>query len=799
MKSNQEPEYITFESIQKMIGVADITLFEVYLKEIYKDLASRNDSTLKKGISKSTFYDYIKIPIFLSEKLFFALDKDGDGFLSSTEFVEGLKNLYTGDFDKTLTIIFDMLDFDKDGEINKEDTKILLSYLPLKTDNSKFQYKFQMDSLTEIDQIITQTFKAKKTLKLADFKSSVETEKSDIFLQLLCFLYLEKPFNPEAVITLQASRKRCTSFKQQRKKSNPDIIKGLKEFHDSNDSNSNQTLLLTPNRKSTLSPLVSFLQSKTSSSSRVYDKSSSSITKKSAFAEENTPIISGMKGMLRLYNEKVSEQQSENLEENIKNSKNIYQSPTTYLLNKKNSNESPGVVGSTKKDGVEIEQVKIGDKLVEFEKLQLEMSDDEESEKEDEEKDDKESSESNSTRNNSNIITYENWVYKVSNQDNLKKYYLVVINKDIFYYKTDSKEELLGMHNLSGCFIKENGEKVIHKIKFFCFQIIYQSKIKNYYTTEKDVALKFLDTIKMAIGYLNFFDFYEMQGDLGEGRFGKVKLGVHKRTNQHVAIKIIKKSEMSAADGELVKSEIDIMKLCHHPNIVHLLDHFENGEYIFIVMEYLAGGDLDSYLRKQKTLFTEEKAANLMYQIASGIQYLHQYGIVHRDLKPENIMLTEANDNGKVKIMDFGLSKIMGPEEKASDGFGTINFVAPEVLLRTPYNKSIDIWSIGIILYYVLCGRLPFDDPSDNDEVIAKYTVFNEVEFPKQTWGKRSPEVIDLITKCLIKKPEKRINIEGVLNHEWFNILGKKGRNSTASDENKKERFKSKKKLEIVV
>ena len=124
MKSNQEPEYITFESIQKMIGVADISLFVVYLKEIYKDLASRNDSTLKKGISKSTFYDYIKIPIFISEKLFFALDKDGDGFLSSTEFVEGLKNLYTGDFDKTLTIIFDMLDFDKDGEIITDDLGI---------------------------------------------------------------------------------------------------------------------------------------------------------------------------------------------------------------------------------------------------------------------------------------------------------------------------------------------------------------------------------------------------------------------------------------------------------------------------------------------------------------------------------------------------------------------------------------------------------------------------------------------------------------------------------------------------
>ena len=92
----------------------------------------------------------------------------------------------------------------------------------------------------------------------------------------------------------------------------------------------------------------------------------------------------------------------------------------------------------------------------------------------------------------------------------------MVINKDVFYYKTDSKEELLGMHNLSGCFIKENGEKMIHKIKFYCFQIIYQAKIKNYYTTDKEIAFKFLETIKLAIGYLNFFDFYDMEKEREE-------------------------------------------------------------------------------------------------------------------------------------------------------------------------------------------------------------------------------------------------------------------------------------------
>ena len=177
---------------------------------------------------------------------------------------------------------------------------------------------------------------------------------------------------------------------------------------------------------------------------------------------------------------------------------------------------------------------------------------------------------------------------------------------------------------------------------------------------------------------------------------------MHLLTKELRAIKIIKKESMSNSDIELVKGEIDIMKLCRHPNIVQLFDHFENSDYIFIIMEYLKGGDLEQYLNKINFRVTENRARSIINQIASGIKYLHEYGILHRDLKPENIMLTENTDNGIIKIMDFGLSKILGPDEKVTDGFGTLSFVAPEVLIRQPYNRQIDIWSVGVILYYML-------------------------------------------------------------------------------------------------
>ena len=155
-----------------------------------------------------------------------------------------------------------------------------------------------------------------------------------------------------------------------------------------------------------------------------------------------------------------------------------------------------------------------------------------------------------------------------------------------------------------------------------------------------------------------------------------------------------------------------------------------------------------------------------MTQIASGIKYLHQYGIVHRDLKPDNIMITQQNDFGIIKIMDFGLSKIVSPQEKMVDGYGSLSYVAPEVLLRTPYNKEVDIWSIGVILFYMLSGHLPFR--GSKEDVVANKIVFDPLVFDEEEWETRSKTVRNLIISCLEKKAENRITIEQFLNHPWF-------------------------------
>ena len=718
--TSEHKEFIDFNEIKKIISVENEELFLLYLKEIYKDLADRNEENRKKGIMKIVFFDYLKLPMFISEKVFTVFDEDKDGFLSSKEFILGMNKLYNGSYQDTIKLIFDILDFNHDGYIEKDDSRMILCLLPLKTDRSRVEYKYQMQSLEEIGEIIISTFGGLKKLNLEEFKNMVENNKSDIFIQIICFLYQKKPFTENNINVLKSSKKVIPN----------DLI--LQTPQAKNKESYNNILLPSPLRTTSLSPAATFLQS-------------INLGESAGMEDESAPAISGFNGMVRFQNKLIpkkneieKDDDDKDINNVIKNSDSVYNSPSVFLKKNKEKNKKFTLLNLNSPSPVIVPQS--SKKLI----PPFSLNDLEEK------------------------VTYENYIYKVSATNKLKKYYLVLINKDIYYYKSEDKKEVQGMHNLSGCFVKDNGTKTINEKVYYSFSLVFPSKERSFYCNTKEIYDNFTNKLKEAFGYLNFFDYYEMLDDLGEGIFGSVKLGVEKKIKERVAIKIIKKKKAKPSDIELVRTEIDVMKLCHHPNVVHLLDHFENAEYIFIVMEYIRGGRLTDYMKEKKFRFTEKRAAELIYEIALGVKYLHKYGIIHRDLKPDNIMLTEANDKGHIKIMDFGLSKILGKKEKTSDGFGTLTFVSPEVLIRKPYNKEIDIWSIGVILYLMLSGDLPFDDEEDDEQKIAKSIVFNEVEFPSKKFGNKSKEVIDLIKRCLTKEPKDRIKVEEILKSDWI-------------------------------
>ena len=154
------------------------------------------------------------------------------------------------------------------------------------------------------------------------------------------------------------------------------------------------------------------------------------------------------------------------------------------------------------------------------------------------------------------------------------------------------------------------------------------------------------------------------------------------------------------------------------------------------------------------------------HQIATALYYLHSFGVAHRDLKPENILMATDADDADLKIVDFGLSKIIGPNESSLDPFGTLSYVAPEVLLQKPYGKEVDLWSLGIIVYLLLSRVLPFDDEEDKE--IARQTIQDAPDFSFEPWDTVSDHAKDIVKKLLEKNRTKRPSLEEALQHPWF-------------------------------
>jgi len=183
-------------------------------------------------------------------------------------------------------------------------------------------------------------------------------------------------------------------------------------------------------------------------------------------------------------------------------------------------------------------------------------------------------------------------------------------------------------------------------------------------------------------------------------------------------------------------------------------------------MEYCSGGTLFNYLKKRKYVLPEPLAANIIYKICLAVSYFHYYGIAHRDLKLENILMTNDTDNAEIRILDFGLGKIIGPNETCSEPYGTITYCAPEIILSQPYTKDVDCWSIGVLTYVLLYGRYPFW--GKGKPMIRNKIINSKPEYKGYNIEKISDEAKKFIHKFLKKNPNKRMKIQEALDHKWF-------------------------------
>uniref|UniRef100_A0A8C2NMA5 non-specific serine/threonine protein kinase n=1 Tax=Capra hircus TaxID=9925 RepID=A0A8C2NMA5_CAPHI len=253
--------------------------------------------------------------------------------------------------------------------------------------------------------------------------------------------------------------------------------------------------------------------------------------------------------------------------------------------------------------------------------------------------------------------------------------------------------------------------------------------------------------------------FYDIERTLGKGNFAVVKLARHRVTKTQVAIKIIDKARLDSSNLEKIYREVQIMKLLNHPHIIKLYQVMETKDMLYIVTEFAKNGEMFDYLTSNGHL-SESEARKKFWQILSAVEYCHSHNIVHRDLKTENLLL---DGNMDIKLADFGFGNFYNSGEPLSTWCGSPPYAAPEVFEGKEYEgPQLDIWSLGVVLYVLVCGSLPFDGP--NLPALRQRVLEGRFRIP--FFMSRDCET--LIRRMLVVEPAKRITIAQIRQHRWM-------------------------------
>ena len=605
-------------------------------------------------------------------------------------------NLYTGNIEYLFKLIFGLFDFNNNGNITYEEVSLILSYIPIRHsnyDNKKF--KFEQDEF--IDRIQTQEdiaialkilFSHKSFITYNDFVDIIKNQNSDIFIFLLLYILERKPFSNE-------------------------IIEIYREENNSEEEEESDKEDKLEHEKNVFikSPIINEKKLKTPQ-----------ITKKHVIINNkktplNAPIV--------VYKEiKDPLQREYNQKEFIKNNfilKRARSDDNIFLINKDNKDrdnmiieyKNKGIVSNIKfikikENNNQLFSMKRNSKLLSMEvkknhnfsdaksylnlkhfKLNnLNNDDDYESDNSEISSIQTDSEYENETPkdlNNDNFeyseknMIKEGYLYKLSTNGKIKKILVKLINNHLYYFK-DEDSAHCGMDCLIKVFIKESYPREVNGKYYYCFILIFNKKEKEFCIDKEEEYKSWLKIFKQELHCEDINELYDIQNKIGEGRFAHVYRSIHKPSQRKVSIKILEKQNLTSQEMNMIQNEIEILKLCQHPNILKLYDVIESHEKIYIITELIEGIDLFTFLEKKNFDIDESTSNRIIKKLTSALFYLNIFGIVHRDIKPDNILLTSNSQNYNIKLIDFGLGIILGPNEKSDQPFGTVSYVAPEVL-----------------------------------------------------------------------------------------------------------------------
>jgi len=252
---------------------------------------------------------------------------------------------------------------------------------------------------------------------------------------------------------------------------------------------------------------------------------------------------------------------------------------------------------------------------------------------------------------------------------------------------------------------------------------------------------------------------------LKSGSFATVCRGTHRATGRKVAIKCVLRKDLPAADDAAIYDEVAILASLNHPHIVPLIDFFDEKDCYFLVMELMSGGDLFDRIGKKKT-YSEADARDLIVKMLKSVAYCHQRKIAHCDMKPKNLLLMTEDNDSFIKLADFGFAARVHAPKSLTKQCGTPFFVAPEILIRKPYDQQSDMWSVGCIIYLLLSGNLPFMGRSQKE--LFRKIVAGKYVLEGGEWDDVSDDAKDLVRKMLVLNPDDRIKSAEAIKHDWL-------------------------------
>lgn len=256
---------------------------------------------------------------------------------------------------------------------------------------------------------------------------------------------------------------------------------------------------------------------------------------------------------------------------------------------------------------------------------------------------------------------------------------------------------------------------------------------------------------------------------LKSGSFATVCLGTHRATGNKVAIKCILRRDLPPNEDAAIYDEVLILSTLRHRYICPLIDFFEEVECYFLVMELMTGGDLFDRIGQRKS-YTESDARDLCRKILESVRYCHENSVAHCDVKPKNLLLAYDDDDVEIKLADFGFATRVYEPRSLTRRCGTPFFVAPEVLMRSPYDQSSDMWSVGVIVFLLLGGDLPFMGKKQTE--LFRSIILGKFDFPEKSWSHVSAEAKDLVKKLLVTDPSQRLTSRDALASAWMRQRG---------------------------